>query len=126
MKQTKAIQLLVIDDDAVFRTLIKQAAQKHGINVTVCGSLEELKTMDRPAAFDVIVIDYFLDGARDHVTGTDIARGIGATPVILVSYSDQALDVSGSWPTSIRRFVNKKDGIKSLVQIVDQVAALSL
>lgn len=106
--------VLIIDDDPIFRLSLEQAAQQHGLKVTACGSLKELKEMGTTHDFDIVIVDYYLDDFKNYITGTDIARGLGATPVILVSANEQCVENPEAWPTSIRRFVHKKAGVKSI------------
>lgn len=103
-------KVLLIDDDPVFRMTMKAAGEKNGLEVTACGSLAELKLMDAQSQYDVAVLDYYLDDLKDFMTGIDVARGFGATPVLLVSSNLGCVENTEDWPTSVRKFANKRVG----------------
>lgn len=124
--KTQTKHLLVVDDDPVFRMMLSQAAVRKGLHVTACASIRELREMTNVPSFDVIVLDYFLDDFKTYLKGTDIAQGLGATPVILVSSSEQCVEDSDAWPNSIRRFVHKKWGVDNIVDVVDSIRPIPL
>ena len=106
--------MLLIDDDPLFRAKAEKMARKRNIAITTCASLHEMQNMAVPKLFDVAVIDYYLDGLKDRLKGTDVAYGFQETPVILVSNSDQCVHSYESWPNSVRKFVNKKTGLEAI------------
>ena len=55
------LQILVVDDDPIFRTLMLSAAEEKHVSVTVCASLREVEKLRRPGGFDIAVVDYYLD-----------------------------------------------------------------
>jgi CheY-like chemotaxis protein len=114
----KMPNILVVDDDPVFRALIYRVAKRRAIPVTVCASMRELVGMAVPQLFDAAVVDYFLDDIKQNLVGTDIAAVLESTPVVLVSSTDQAIESGDVWPTSVRKFLNKKVGADAILDSV--------
>ncbi|MBY0369919.1 hypothetical protein K2X33_04480 [bacterium] len=114
--QIKALNVLVIDDDPVFRMLIAKAAKAAKVSVTVAGSLEEVNPLTVPRIYDVVVIDYYLDDIQLNLKGADIADVLAGTPVLLTSVSEHAVEDGGPWPESVRKFVAKKQGAASILK----------
>ncbi len=112
---TQPKQILVIDDDPLFRAQIKKAATERGISVTVCSSFKELDEMAEPKLFDVAIVDYYLDNLKSYLKGVDIAEAMQPTPVVLISSSSHPLDDNEPFPSSVRRFVQKTIGINAIL-----------
>lgn len=113
--QAPVPNILVIDDDPIFRRMISVAGRKRNIPVTVCASLRELDPMTNPCRFDVAIIDYYLDGMKERLKGTHIAYVLEGTPVILTSNNEHCISASEPWPQSVRKFINKRDGVDALL-----------
>jgi len=118
----KMPNILVVDDDPLFRALVYRVAKRRAIPVTVCASMRELAGMAVPPLFDAAVVDYFLDDIKQNLVGTDIAAVLESTPVVLVSSTDQVIDSGDAWPPSVRKFLNKKVGVDA---ILDSVISLT-
>jgi CheY-like chemotaxis protein len=117
------LHLLVIDDDPLFRALIKRAANKRNIKVTACSSRHELVAMTDPGLFHVVIVDYYLDEMKTHLRGTDVARELVDTPTLLISNSGACLDEKHSWPDNICKFAYKSEGADRLLDQALQIAA---
>ena len=102
--------ILVVDDDPVFRAVMKNIGRRREIPVTVCGSLREMAALATPRVFDVAIIDYYLDDLEENLRGTRIAALMGDTPVILVSAGDRCVEDYVEWPDTVRKFVAKEAG----------------
>jgi CheY-like chemotaxis protein len=109
-------RLLVVDDDAVFRAVTLQIAKQKNIDVTVCGSLQELSMMVERDHFDVVVMDYYLDNLRNFLSGAEVASVFGATPVLLISNTSQCMESGPEWPTAIRKFMHKREGAQQILE----------
>ncbi len=107
--------ILLVDDDPIFRASMTQYARKLNIPLTICTSLRDLCTKALPKVFEVAIIDYYLDGMKDYLTGTEVATVLEETPIILVSSSDRCLSDSQNWPSSIKKFLNKKSGVQTIL-----------
>lgn len=114
--------LLLVDDDPVFRKRLRAEALDRGIAVMEAGSRSEIGNVAIPGAFDVAIVDYFLDGELSGFTGTRVAHELGRTPTLLISHSERCLGEGGSWPSSIRGFCSKSKGIP---EILDAALALA-
>ncbi len=108
--------ILLIDDDPMFRTLFAQAADKLNIQFSAVSSLRELEPFAQEKSFDIAVVDYFLDGVHENLTGLDVASFMGSTPVLLVSNSDHCVAASEVWPEAIRKFVPKRVGVAAILR----------
>jgi ActR/RegA family two-component response regulator len=100
--------IVVIDDDPLFLQIMTRLGSERGIPITTCRSLEELSVLVIPNAFDVAVIDFYLDGVKDRLKGTDLVSLLKDTPVVLVSNHEEVSD--GTWPNAVKGFVNKEHG----------------
>ena len=109
-------KILVVDDDPLFRYLLERASLNKPFEVVTCGSLKELETVGRPQDFDVIILDYFLDPFTESFLGTRVAELAGSTPCLLVSSNDRCLEQNVPWPSSIRKFVSKHVGARSVLE----------
>ena len=107
--------ILVVDDDPIFRAVIYRMARRKNIPITICGSIRELAGLAVPQLFDAAIVDYFLDDLKQNLVGTDVAAILESTPVLLVSSTDQAVDLGGEWPSSVRKFLNKKVGVEAIL-----------
>ena len=108
-------KVLVIDDDPLFRALVTKVAAKRNLAVTTCASVRELGSMAVADLFDVVIVDYFLDDLKQSLRGTDVAHVLESTPIVLISNNEYAFTNSDPWPTSIRKFVNKKAGVNVIL-----------
>lgn len=118
-------QILVVDDDPLFRAKVRQQAKKLGLSVTVCSSLREMQVMCETTQFDIAVVDYYLDDLKTYLRGTDVAAILESTPVLLISNTDHGLEDNNPFPQSVRKFVNKKIGIKSILEAAVHIATTS-
>lgn len=84
----RALQLLVVDDDATQRSLIAVAAKQAGHEVTVAPSVAEAISKLRAARFDCVTLDLVLEDGD----GIDVLREMAAArfagSVIVISGMD--------------------------------------
>ena len=88
--ERRALQLLVVDDDATQRTLIAQAAKSAGHGVSFAGTCAEAIAEIQNRRFDCVTVDLMLaDG-----DGTEVLKAIAdakfAGAVIVISGMDAA------------------------------------
>ncbi|MGJ4890815.1 response regulator [Bradyrhizobium sp. HKCCYLR20261] len=88
--ERRALQLLVVDDDASQRALISLAAKQAGHSVTVVATCNEAIREVRNKRFDCITLDLMLEDGD----GTEVLRAIAdsrfAGSVIVISGMDSA------------------------------------
>jgi len=106
--------MLVIDDDPLFRKTVAEMARRRNISVVQCRSLKELEDSTL-GDFDVAVVDYYLDGFKHDLKGTEVAESLLGTPTILVSNTEAPYEDSSIWPTAIQRFISKSVGPLGIV-----------
>ena len=83
--ERRALQLLVVDDDATQRSLITVAAKQAGHEVTVAPSVAEAIEKLRASRFDCVTLDLVLeDGDGIEVLG-EMAKVKFAGAVIVIS-----------------------------------------
>ncbi|MBT8135485.1 MAG: response regulator [Gammaproteobacteria bacterium] len=118
MDQQQPDNVLVVDDDAAVRTLVRATLSARGVRVTEAGNgqlgLDEVRRA--PGQFDLILMDYHmpeLDGIRAAQAMRACAPG---APVVLMSTEDlspqlEQIKVSGFLPKPFRA--------QQLIQLVD-------
>jgi two-component system chemotaxis response regulator CheY len=86
--ERRALQLLIVDDDATQRALISLAAAQAGHHVTVAHSCAEAIRQLRLGSFDCVTVDLMLDDGD----GTEVLKAIAETKfagsVIVISGTD--------------------------------------
>src|SRR5713226_8216329 len=80
--------LLVVDDDARLRDLLRRYLSENGFRVTVAADAKEARAQLASFAFDLIVLDVMMPGE----SGLDLTRALrsetstpGAVPVLLLT-----------------------------------------
>lgn len=113
----RKLEILVLDDDAMFGAILSATARLRGINVTFCPRIKDMLHVIEQRKFDVVILDYNL-GDRN---GVDLAPILGKTPVIVTSQSGSWLRDSEEWPGNIACFVHKRLGVGELLDQVSRV-----
>jgi len=107
--------VLVIDDDEIFGQLMKGLGDKLGLPVSWYTSLEEMGSFAALADYDVVIIDYHLNG----LVGSEIAEYFDVffknIPVVITSGSLDLLQKIKRWPAAVRAFVPKQHGIDKIL-----------
>src|SRR6266478_6049070 len=76
--------LLVVDDDARLRDLLRRFLSENGFRVTVAGDAAEARANLASFAFDLVVLDVMMPGD----SGLDLTRALrreGRVPVLLLT-----------------------------------------
>jgi two-component system chemotaxis response regulator CheY len=84
----RALQLLVVDDDATQRSLIAVAAKQAGHEVTVAPSVAEAISKLRAARFDCVTLDLVLEDGDGIDVLREMAEARFAGSVIVISGMD--------------------------------------
>ncbi len=90
-----ARRILLVEDDAVLRSLVRTILDEDGYAVTEVEAPSEAAAILRGAEFDLVITDGFLAPAGGRLCAADLLREAGATPVALFTAQpvgrDQAL-----------------------------------
>lgn len=86
--ERRALQLLVVDDDATQRSLIAVAAKQAGHEVTVAPSVAEAVDRLRAARFDCVTLDLVLEDGDGIEVLREMAAAKFAGAVIVISGMD--------------------------------------
>jgi len=100
------MRVLIVEDDAQQRELLKRAVQEAATEVIEASNADE--AVAAPGPFDLIIADYTLPGNK---TARDIARARSERLVVLSGYDreDKAPDWNVLWyrkPISLRELRN--------------------
>ncbi len=91
LERLKGIRALLVDDSPVWRTILREAAESFGMEVTVVGSGEEavalLKTEDH--RFDIALVDWIMPGMDGLETCARMRELDGAALVIMVTSANR-------------------------------------
>lgn len=86
--ERRALQLLVVDDDATQRSLITVAAKQAGHEVTVAPSVSEAVSKLRAARFDCVTLDLMLEDGDGIEVLREMSEAKFAGSVIVISGMD--------------------------------------
>ena len=121
MGASKALKILVIDDDPAFGKIVKALAEARGIGCDWAPSLESLGRVGKLSGYDGAILDYFLE----KFTGAEIAEYVDVffadIPVVIVSSRPDIHAQRRNWPKCVRQFVDKASGARSILDQALQV-----
>ena len=86
-----ADRILLVDDDAAVRTVMRRVLAQAGLSVTEAGSGDQAALLlDQPGGFDILVTDVQMPGARDGLAlATDWRARVPGRPLLFVTgFSD--------------------------------------
>lgn len=84
--------ILVIDDDARLRTLLKDFLSGHGFRVTAASSASAAREMMQGLAFDALVLDVMMPGENGLVFLKTLRAAKAAVPVLMLSARSETQD----------------------------------
>lgn len=95
----RAIRVLVVDDEAVSRDVVRQYLIADGHDVVIAANGEEALAGFRPGAFDLVVTDHAMPG----MNGTQLAGAIKAADftqriLMLTGFTDRSFDETQTPP----------------------------
>ena len=88
----EAAHILVIDDDARLRSLLKNYLSGHGFRVTVAASASAARGMLDGLAFDALVLDVMMPGESGLVFLKSLREAKSSVPVLMLSARAEAQD----------------------------------
>lgn len=110
------VDIVLIDDDPIFCSLMEEHARRMSINLHFFHDLLEVQNSGALQKYQVAILDYQLE----QMNGLEVANWIPSffndMPIVLVSYEDRNQENTASaWPGSVRCFVHKREGVKSIL-----------
>ena len=89
-------RLLVIDDDTRLRNLLGKFLSEHNFTVLLAKDVAEaIDTINKEAAFDLMIVDVMMPGKDDIKDGMDFVRyskNSNPTPILMLTARDEASD----------------------------------
>lgn len=101
------MRILLVEDDARMRALVRGGLSEHGHTVEVAATGPDALTLARTGEFDVLVLDVMLPGC----SGVDVVRRLRAeavrTPALMLTARDAAADVVSSLDAGADDYLTK-------------------
>ena len=120
-KNLKPIQLhiLVIDDEPLVRSLLKQVLENRGHMVTEAGNGQEGIRCFRNNNFDLVITDHGMPVMNGLDTAFRIKKQNPLTPVVLITGWQAENDAAFQKPSGIDEFITKPFDLEKLIDIVE-------
>ena len=112
-------KMIVIDDDPLFLAQMKRYALENGIIMTACKDYNDVWNLSPNDTFDVCILDFNLGNDEN---GIDLSEQFDGLPVVLVSNTSECTRNSGNWPSAIRAYINKRQGVRKIGEAALNVA----
>ena len=113
-------QILVVDDEARIRSIIKKYAEFEGHNVTAAGDGMEAVRLCRKENFDIIIMDIMMP-ELDGFSACREIRKISQTPIIMLSARGEEYDKINGFELGIDDYVVKPFSPKELMLRIEAV-----
>ena len=127
--QTKTItlplhlQILLIDDEPLVRTLLREVLERVGHTVTEASNGQEGVRCFRKNNFDLVITDHGMPGRNGLDAAFRIKKQKPATPVILITGWQTETDATFQKPSSIDEFITKPFDLEELIKLVEKYGA---
>lgn len=112
--------ILVVDDEARIRSIIKKYAEFEGHTVTEAGDGMEAVRLCRKENFDIIIMDIMMP-ELDGFSACREIRKVSNTPIIMLSARGEEYDKINGFETGIDDYVVKPFSAKELMLRVDAI-----
>jgi DNA-binding response OmpR family regulator len=113
-------KIVIVDDDVLIRETVRLALDHAGYYVIAVGEPERALTVVRTEKPDLVIMDLYMPGSdgRELIRELKADPAIAATPVILFSGSDEAIDVVSGLQSGAVEYLGKPvDGDVLLAKI---------
>lgn len=113
-------KIVIVDDDVMIREIVRLALDHAGYYVIAVGEPERALTVVRTEKPDLVIMDLYMPGldGRELIRELKADPEIAATPVILFSGSDEAIDVVSGLQSGAVEYLGKPvDGEVLLAKI---------
>ena len=112
--------ILVADDEARIRSIIKKYAEFEGHTVTEAGDGMEAVRLCRKENFDIIIMDIMMP-ELDGFSACREIRKVSNTPIIMLSARGEEYDKINGFETGIDDYVVKPFSAKELMLRIDAI-----
>ena len=112
--------ILVVDDEARIRSIIKKYAEFEGHTVTEAGDGMEAVRLCRKENFDIILMDIMMP-ELDGFSACREIRKVSNTPIIMLSARGEEYDKINGFETGIDDYVVKPFSAKELMLRIDAI-----
>ncbi|MBR3879284.1 MAG: response regulator transcription factor [Clostridia bacterium] len=112
--------ILIVDDEARIRSLIRKYAEFEGHTVTEAGDGMEAVRLCRKESFDIIIMDIMMP-ELDGFSACREIRKVSDTPIIMVSARGEEYDKINGFETGIDDYVVKPFSAKELMLRIDAI-----
>ncbi len=119
---TSALRILVADDDKSYCVMIKRSITNHGHSVIICNSGEETLNRLQKEQYDVILLDYKMEGTN----GINVLQWMYGkkieTPVILITGhgADEIHEEAFKWGAAEYFIKGEMDSVR-LPVLIEQI-----
>jgi two-component system, OmpR family, KDP operon response regulator KdpE len=113
-------RILVVDDEAQMRRVLRATLSAHGFDVVEAASGEEaLRKLDTES-YDVVLLDLSLPGLDGIVICRKI-REVSQAPIIVVSIRDSEKDKTAAREAGANEYITKPFGFEELLSCITEV-----
>ena len=123
--RNQRLQILVVDDEAAIRSVIKMFLQYEGHEVQTVSSGEEALSLLENSKFDLIITDYSMLDMKGDELAAIIKQRLPAQPIIMISAYAEMLKGSGNPLTGVDALVSKPFLLKDLREAIARVLPAS-
>ncbi len=102
-------KIVIVDDDVLIRETVRLALDHAGYYVIAVGDPERALAVVRAEKPDLVIMDLYMPGSdgRELIRSLKSDPSIAATPVILFSGSDEAIDVVSGLQSGAVEYLGK-------------------
>ncbi len=115
-------RILVVDDDPSFGRILAQYARNEGVSLAFFRSLDEVRGNLSRWRFDAAVVDSDLGNETGLEAVKYFERFLLNLPILLVSQSELGVPPRHEWPSSVRRFLPKNVGHRTILETIVHLA----
>ena len=118
--QPVKLQILIIDDEPLVRSLLKQVLENAGHDVTEAGDGQEGVRCFRENNFDLVITDHGMPVMNGLDAAFRIKKLNPETPVLLITGWQTETDATFQKPSGIDEFITKPFDLEKLIELVDK------
>jgi PAS domain S-box-containing protein len=118
--QPAKLQILVVDDEPLVRSLLKQILENAGHDVTEAGDGQEGVRCFRENNFDLVITDHGMPVMNGLDAAFRIKKLDPEIPVLLITGWQTETDATFQKPSGIDEFITKPFDLEKLIELVDK------